>query len=438
MLRELHFERHGSKNASPAVQTRIMESAGDSVQEHGLGSETIAAPVAAAPEVTAGTGTRLKAWAAANSTTRVTLYLAAVFLLLCVLGLGGYYLAQDISRWSKFPPGSKVSGVDVSGLSRSDAYRKVERELAGVAEKPVVLTLDEERFGITPEELGLNLDYSKMVESAYSQAWSPNILERMFRSYTNRPYRVNGLLMVETDEAAVDQFVRNVTAAANHPPRNAYVDVTSGAPVIMKALPGYQVSEDVIRAEVGDALNSRSRTVPIVALRTPATFGDEIFGKLIVINLAEHKLTLFNREAPVASYSIACGQSAWPTPVGQWQIVGKQMNPTWFNPHSSWSASMPETIGPGYSNPLGIRAMPLNASGVLIHGTSNSGSIGTSASHGCIRMRMNEVVQLFDLVEVGTPVYIIHSAGNPGFDVTSTPSWRKITTPAPPSAYTGG
>jgi lipoprotein-anchoring transpeptidase ErfK/SrfK len=99
---------------------------------------------------------------------------------------------------------------------------------------------------------------------------------------------------------------------------------------------------------------------------------------------------------------------------------------------------MPERIGPGYSNPLGIRAMPLNASGVLIHGTSNSGSIGSSASHGCIRMRMNEVVQLFDLVEVGTPVYIVHSAGNPGFDVTRTPSWRKVTTPAPPSAYTGG
>jgi lipoprotein-anchoring transpeptidase ErfK/SrfK len=99
---------------------------------------------------------------------------------------------------------------------------------------------------------------------------------------------------------------------------------------------------------------------------------------------------------------------------------------------------MPDTIGPGYSNPLGVRAMPLNASGVLIHGTSNDGSIGTSASHGCIRMHMPDVIKLFDMVEIGTPVYIIQSAGNPGFNVAQTPTWRKITTPAPPSAYTGG
>lgn len=404
-----------------------------------MGSETIAAPVTAtAARAGAGRVARSKAWIATNSTTRLTLYLAAAFLILCMLGLVGYYLGQDISRWGKFPPGSMVAGVNVSGLSQADAYRKIETELKGVAQKPVVLTLDDAQFSITPEELGLKLDYSKMVDNAYAQAWAPNILERMYRAYTNRPSKVNGLLVVETDPAAVNNFVRNVTTAANHLPINAYVDVTSGKPVIVKAVPGYQVSEEVIKSEVGQALNSKSRKVPIVALRNPATFNDDIFQKLIVVNLSEHNLTLYNRETPMATFGIACGMAAWPTPVGQWQIVGKQMNPTWYNPHSSWSASMPETIGPGYSNPLGLRAMPLNASGVLIHGTSNDGSIGTSASHGCMRMHMNDVIQLFDMVEVGTPVYIIHSAGNPGFDVRNTPSWREITTPPPPSAYTGG
>ncbi|MHB8896096.1 MAG: L,D-transpeptidase family protein, partial [Candidatus Geothermincolia bacterium] len=402
-----------------------------------LSPETIAARITAA-RAKPRRFVRARTWVAENSAVRVTLYVAVIFMVVCMLGLVGYYFVQDASRWGTFPPGAKVAGVNVSGLNQADAFKKCQAELAQVEQKPIVLTLEGEQYGITPRELGLRLDYSKMVDSAYTQAWAPNIFERMFRSFTNRPAKVNGLLIIENDPALVDQFVKNVTAAVNQPPRNAYVDVTSGKPVVVKARNGYQVAEEVINAEVGQALNSKDRTVPIVAKTTPAALTDDIFKKLIVINLAEHALTLYDRETPLASFGIACGMAAWPTPIGQWQIVGKQMNPTWYNPHSSWSNTMPETIGPGYSNPLGLRAMPLNASGVLIHGTSNDGSIGTSASHGCIRMHMPDVIQLFDMVEVGTPVYIIQAAGNPGFNVTQTPSWRKITAPAPASAYTGG
>jgi lipoprotein-anchoring transpeptidase ErfK/SrfK len=405
-----------------------------------LSHETIAAtgvPSAVSSAAKAGNASRVKKWIDVNSTTKVTLYFAVLFLVLCLLGMVGYYFVQDATRWGKFPPGAKVSGVNVSGLSQSDAFQKVKQELAGVEQKPVILTLGDQQFGITPQELGLRLDYSQMVDKAYSQAWAPNIFERMFRSYTNRPKNVNGLLVIENNPASVDAFIKNVTAMANQQPRNAYVDVTSGKPTVVKARDGYQVAEATIAGEVGEALNSKSRIVAIKASRTPAALTDAIYNKLIVVNLAEHSLTLYNRDAPLASFGICCGQPAWPTPVGQWQIVGKQMNPTWYNPHSAWSASMPATIGPGYSNPLGVRAMPLNASGVLIHGTSNDGSIGTSQSHGCMRMHMPDVIKLFDMVEVGTPVYIISAAGNPGFDVTQTPSWRKA--PGTPAAntYTG-
>jgi lipoprotein-anchoring transpeptidase ErfK/SrfK len=68
---------------------------------------------------------------------------------------------------------------------------------------------------------------------------------------------------------------------------------------------------------------------------------------------------------------------------------------------------MPAFIGPGPGNPLGTRAMNLSASGIRIHGTPDAGSIGGPASHGCIRMLIHDAEELFDAVDVGTPVMIV-------------------------------
>jgi len=368
---------------------------------------------------------------------QVTLLFGCVLLLLVIVGGLGFLLVQDVTRSGKFPPGSKVCGVDVSGLGKAGAAAKCEEQLRDIAEKPLVLTLDGVNYSITPREIGLHFDYDKMVDTAYSQAWKPSIFERMFRSFANRQKKVNGILMAANDNALVDQFIKNVTGAVNHPPRNAYVDVSSGAPVIMPARDGYEVAEATIRQEVEEAENSMTRVVAIDAKKTPAQLTDSFYKKLIVVTLSAHSLTLYDRQTPLATFPIACGQAAYPTPVGQWEVVSKQMNPTWYNPHAAWSAGMPATIGPGYSNPLGLRALALNASGVLIHGTSNDGSIGTSASHGCMRMHMPDVIKLFDMVETGTPVYIILAPGNPGFDFTATPSWRLKHAVDPNANYSG-
>jgi len=365
----------------------------------------------------------VKAWISSRSTVKATLVIGAVFLCLLVVGLAGFLFVQDMTRWGKFPPGSKVSGVDVSGLSKADAAARCKKELLPIEQKPVTLTLDNLKYAAQPAELGLHLDYAKMVDEAYQQAWSPNPLTRMYASFINRPRTVNGIIMADNNDTLVSQFVDKVSKDVNHPPRNAYVDVTGGTPVFVEARNGYQVPADTIKKEVVTAENSKTRTVEIQAVKSPATFTADRFHKLIIVSLAQHMLTLYDRDKPIAQFGIACGQPAYPTPVGQWQIVGKQMNPTWYNPHDAWSASMPPTIGPGYSNPLGLRAMPIDASGVLIHGTSNDGSIGTSASHGCMRMHMPDVIKLFDMVSVGTPVYIIQAPGNPGFNVAATAPW---------------
>lgn len=126
----------------------------------------------------------------------------------------------------------------------------------------------------------------------------------------------------------------------------------------------------------------------------------------IIVDLSERRLYLYRNNKVIKTYRVAIGRFDFPTPVGNWKIIGKRRNPVWRNPHMDWSKDMPEFIPPGPGNPLGPRALDLSAPLVRIHGTPQVGSIGHAASHGCIRMYPWNVIELFDLVKVGTPVKI--------------------------------
>lgn len=126
----------------------------------------------------------------------------------------------------------------------------------------------------------------------------------------------------------------------------------------------------------------------------------------IIIDLSERRLYLYRNSKVIKTYRVAVGRVDFPTPVGDWKIIGKRRNPVWRNPNMEWSKDMPEFIPPGPGNPLGPRALYLSAPLIRIHGTPQIGSIGRAASHGCIRMYPWDVIELFDLVKVGTPVRI--------------------------------
>ncbi|HEX2030631.1 MAG TPA: L,D-transpeptidase, partial [Actinomycetota bacterium] len=98
----------------------------------------------------------------------------------------------------------------------------------------------------------------------------------------------------------------------------------------------------------------------------------------------------------------------YPTPQGEWTIINKAENPTWINPApDGWGAGLPLSIPGGPSNPLGTRALYLDAPGIRIHGTADSGSVGTYASHGCVRMHRSDVEELYEIVPIGTAVHIV-------------------------------
>jgi lipoprotein-anchoring transpeptidase ErfK/SrfK len=127
----------------------------------------------------------------------------------------------------------------------------------------------------------------------------------------------------------------------------------------------------------------------------------------IIVDIGDLRLYLYRNDKLVKSYPVATGQPAWPTPTGSYSIVTMIKDPTWLPPNSDWAKNA-QPIPPGAANPLGTRWMGTSASGVGMHGVppSEDGSIGTYASHGCIRMHNWDAVDLFDRVVVGMPVII--------------------------------
>lgn len=125
--------------------------------------------------------------------------------------------------------------------------------------------------------------------------------------------------------------------------------------------------------------------------------------KKIVINSASRILTLYEGNKKISMYSVGLGKTSTPTPVGYYKILEKAMNPSWIDP------SDPEyEIPSGPSNPLGYRWMQIQGN-YGIHGTNRPDSIGYYVSNGCIRMLEKDVEELYDNVEVNTPVEITYN-----------------------------
>jgi L,D-transpeptidase ErfK/SrfK len=131
----------------------------------------------------------------------------------------------------------------------------------------------------------------------------------------------------------------------------------------------------------------------------------------IVINLAKSRLYYFKNDKEVMSFPIASGKTGWETPQASTVVTLKRKDPIWTPPPRirEENPDLPDFIPAGPDNPLGGYAISLGISGIMIHGTTSPNSIGKKASHGCIRMYSEHVEKLFEQVQKGTPVLIMKS-----------------------------
>jgi L,D-transpeptidase ErfK/SrfK len=118
----------------------------------------------------------------------------------------------------------------------------------------------------------------------------------------------------------------------------------------------------------------------------------------------------------VYTYPVSIGKMDWHTPLGKTSITQKRVNPSWTPPESvrkehreNGEPPLPAVVPPGPNNPLGAYAMRLGFKGAyLIHGTNNPLAVGMAVTHGCVRMYPEDIEELFPMVAMGTPVYLIN------------------------------
>ena len=125
----------------------------------------------------------------------------------------------------------------------------------------------------------------------------------------------------------------------------------------------------------------------------------------LTIKLKEKRVYVYKGDRLITKYPIAIGKRGWETPTGEWQIMEKIKNPAWT------SFKTGEVFAPGRENPLGSRWIGFWTDGqdvIGFHGTPDVKSIGTAASHGCVRMLNRDVKALYRIVKVGTTVTVVN------------------------------
>jgi lipoprotein-anchoring transpeptidase ErfK/SrfK len=214
-------------------------------------------------------------------------------------------------------------------------------------------------------------------------------------------------LPVRVSRTRLRAFVTRLARAWNRAPVSSTAHLSGLHPVLTRARPGFKIRRYATRLMIRGALASHARGPLAVRYRTlRPRYTRSNFGAVIVVRRGSHRLYLYNGSHFWTTFGVAVGMPQYPTPLGRFTIVSKQRNPWWYPPATSWAAGA-SPIPPGPGNPLGTRWMGLSWGGIGIHGTPDSASIGYSASHGCIRMRIPEAEWLFERVRIGTPVFIV-------------------------------
>lgn len=131
----------------------------------------------------------------------------------------------------------------------------------------------------------------------------------------------------------------------------------------------------------------------------------------ILINLSEMRLFYFYKKGNInflSTFPIGIGDDNLETPLGNFKISHKVINPSWYVPESirKERPELPAVVPPGPENPLGTHAMRLSGLSYLIHGTNRPWAIGRKVTHGCIRLYPEDIPKLFEIVPIGTEVLI--------------------------------
>jgi len=331
--------------------------------------------------------------------------------LLVVLGAAGAY-AYDSSQKDQIADGVHIAGVDVGGLNEEEAAALVRHRLLAPLRHSLRVKFDGDSWQLPGAKLKVRADVDKAVEEAVADSQDGGFPGRLVRYVTGGDVSESISPQVTYSKRAINRFVRHVAAEVNREPRNADVEASGDSLEVVAGEDGRKLRDNRLTKDLNEAvLNAGAPHAIVAAVHStkPEVTKQEVaaeYPSYLTLDRSTFTLRLWEHLKLAKTYTVAVGMEGLETPEGQYEIEEKEENPTWHVPDSAWAGSLAgTTVPPGPANPIKARWMAIYE-GAGIHGTEETESLGSAASHGCIRMAIPDVEELYDRVEVGTPIYI--------------------------------
>jgi lipoprotein-anchoring transpeptidase ErfK/SrfK len=344
---------------------------------------------------------------------KVLIALVALVVMGLLLAVGVW--AYDDAQKHHIAPGIKVGGVDIGGRDADSARKIIKRQVVAPLQQPVVVSYQGKDYTLSPKQLNETADVDGMVQEAIDRSRQGNILDRVTRYAGGGDVNADLAPRVSYDKGAVKDFVNQLAAGVDQDPSDASVVPSDGGAKLQKRAgqAGLAVEKGPTTKAIYAAAQSPGshQTVrPVVKQTKPEVTTKDlsrVYARYIVINRSSFTLRFFHHLRLERSYTVAVGQQGLETPAGLYHAQDKQVDPSWHVPNSAWAGSLAgQVIPPGPADPLKARWIGI-FNGAGIHGTDEVSSLGHAFSHGCVRMAIPDVIDLYDRVQVGDPIYIL-------------------------------
>ena len=297
-------------------------------------------------------------------------------------------------------------------MSRTEARATLTQRLIEPLHQPLIIQAAGRPFPLSAREARISADLGAMVDAAVRRSREGGVLARTWRAISGEGLGARVTPTMAYSPRAVQRIVDRVRVTVSRPAKDARVNFAAANLTIRPSQSGRTIDAAKLRSDIKEALIAETdrRIVTAPVKRIAEGHGGEA-GRRVPRRRDRpprgYRLSLFKQLKRVKVYPIAVGQAGLQTPAGLYKIQNKAVNPAWHVPDSPWAGSLAGTVIPGGvpENPIKARWLGIY-DGVGVHGTDARGSIGSNASHGCIRMLVEDVQKLYDAVPVGTPIFI--------------------------------
>jgi hypothetical protein len=317
----------------------------------------------------------------------------------------------DSSQKGKIAEGVAVAGLDVGGMSTGEAESALRRQLVAPRRHSLTVTYQGRSWSLSAGQLKVRVDVSRAVRRAVAAGQGGGLPGRLVREVTGGEVDDSIAADVEYSHPAINAFVRRIAADLDREPVDASVEPGADSLKIVAAKPGRKLRDNRLTSELEGAVErgGGDAVAAVVHGTAPEVTAGELgsrYPSYLTLDRATFTLRLWKDLKPAETFTVAVGREGLETPEGLYAIEVMEENPVWHVPESAWAGALAgKTIQPGPADPIKARWMGFYE-GAGIHGTEEVESLGSAASHGCVRMSIADVKRLYDQVEVGTPIYV--------------------------------